>query len=137
MTKDNSFQFTKRSHHWVGGEARVFSVDAEAEFPSGRQLEGVCLLTVIYEGGGLGILFDRIAAAAFLEGSNSFQALLEKLSALADQEPLIVYVRHADRLLADVGPALLHISTFWESFLGTGMECTRCIWFSKLGREQG
>jgi hypothetical protein len=120
VTKDNSFQFEKRSHHWVGGEARVFSVDAEAEFPNGRQLEGARLLTVTYEGGGLGILFDQIAAAAGLDGSNHFQALLEKLSALADQKPLIVYVRHADRLLGDVGPALLHISTFWESFVRHG-----------------
>jgi len=38
MGKDIEFQFTKRTQHWAGGEARVFSVDSEAEFPSGREL---------------------------------------------------------------------------------------------------
>ena len=47
MGKDIEFQFTKRTQHWAGGEARVFSVESEAEFPSGRELEGARLLTVV------------------------------------------------------------------------------------------
>jgi hypothetical protein len=42
---------------------------------------------------------------------------LENLSEISEREGLIVYIRHADRLLADIGPALIHVLTFWEQFV--------------------
>lgn len=76
-----------------------------------------------YEGGGLSSLFDRVAEAALVPKRTSFQALLENLGDLADREPLVVYVRHFDRLLADIGPAAIHVLAGWEGFArhGTGV----------------
>lgn len=101
----------------MGGEPRVFAVDAEDDFPRGRDLPGVRLLTVAYNGGGLNVLFDQIAEAARVRTGTSFQALLENLSDVSEREPLVVYVRRGDRLLSDVGPALIHVLTSWEQYV--------------------
>ena len=69
-----------------------------------------------YEGGGIGTLFDQIAEAGLLPKSGSFQALLEDLEDLSKNKPLIVFVRNSNRLLADIGPALIHIVTGWAGF---------------------
>ena len=111
------FKFGGYPEPWLGGEPRVFAVDAENDFPHGRNLHEVCLLTVDYKGGGFNVLSDQIAEAAQIPTRTSFQALLENLSELSDRGPLIVYVRHGDRLLADIGPALIHVITGWERFV--------------------
>ena len=95
-------------------------VDEEDGFPGSRDLGGARLIRVDYKGGGFTSLSDQIAEAADIPARTSFQALLENLSVLSDNEPLIVYVRHGDRLLADIGPALLHVITGWESFVRHG-----------------
>jgi hypothetical protein len=58
---------------------------------------------------------DAIAASCGVM-SGSFQAFLENLENITNERPLVVVVRDADRLLADVGPALMHIVAGWESF---------------------
>jgi hypothetical protein len=123
MDSATQFKFRRNPGRWLGGEPRVFSVDTEANFPKGHDFKGARLLTVTYEGGGLGPLFDQIAEAALVPKRTSFQALLEHLGELSDREPLIIYLRHSDRLLADVGPALIHVLTGWELFCrhGTGV----------------
>ena len=103
----SAFQFTRRSFRWLGGEPYVFTVDTEAEFPKGRDLDGAQLITVAYYGGGLLPLFDQIATGAKLPSVSHVQVLFEYLGDLSDQMPIIVYVQHADCLLADIGPALL------------------------------
>jgi hypothetical protein len=72
---------------------------------------------VAYNGGGLNVLFDQIAEAARVRTGTSFQALLENLSDVSEREPLVVYVRRGDRLLSDVGPALVHVLTSWEQYV--------------------
>lgn len=52
--------------------------------------------------------------------SGSLQAVLENLEDLSSETPLIVVVRRAHRLLADVGPAVLHLLDGWESFTHHG-----------------
>ena len=116
----SNFRFTNRGIHWLGGEARVFTVDTETLFPKGREFEGAQLITVTYEGGGLWPLFNQIAAAAELPSISHIQVLFEYLGDLSDQTPTIVYVRHANRLLADVGPALLHVVAGWEAYARHG-----------------
>ena len=111
----SSFQFTNHGHNWLGGEARVFTVDTEIQFPKGREFDGAQVITVAYNGGGLWPLLNEIATAAKLPSISHIQVFLEYLGDLSDQTPIIVYVRHADRLLADVGPALLHVVTAWEA----------------------
>ena len=115
----SDFNFRRHLGPWLGGEPRVFAVDAD-EFPRGWNLQGVRLLTVDYEGGGWTRLADQVAEAAHLPLSTSFQAWLENLSELSEKEPLLVYIRHGDRLLADIGPALLHITTGWEGYVRHG-----------------
>ena len=123
MTDTPELKFSRYPEPWLGGEPRVFAVDAEDDFPQGRNFQGARLLTVDYKGGGFTGLSDQIAVAAQIPTRTSFQALLENLSELSDREPLIVYVRHGDRLLADIGPALIHVLTSWERFVrhGTGV----------------
>jgi hypothetical protein len=117
MTNTPEFKFTGSPGPWLGGEPRVFAVCVEDDFPHGRDLRGAHLLAVDYSGGGFNVLSDQIAKAARIPTSTSFQALLENLSELSEREPLIVYIRHGDRLLADVGPALIHVLTGWERYV--------------------
>jgi hypothetical protein len=116
MANIPEFQFDRYPFRWLGGEPRVFVIDAEEDLARAHNLQGATLLTVAYEGGGLSTVFDHIAQAAHVPCSGSFQALLENLGDLADQKPLVVFIRHADRLLADVGPALIHVLAGWERF---------------------
>ena len=116
----STFQFTRRPSWWLGGEPRVFTVDAEAEFPKGGNYDGAQLITVAYNGGGLLPLFDQIATEAKLPSVSHVQVLFEYLGDLSDQKPIIVYVQHADRLLADIGPALLGLITGWEGYARHG-----------------
>lgn len=117
------FKFSGYPEPWLGGEPRVFAVNAEDDFPHGRDLRGARLIVVEYTGGGFTGLSDQIAEAAKIPTSGSFQALLENLSELSEREPLVVYVRHGDRLLADIGSALIHVITGWENYTrhGTGV----------------
>ena len=41
---------------------------------------------------------------------------MENLEELSEEKPLVVVVRDADRLLADVGPAIIHLIADWEDF---------------------
>ena len=116
MAESDNFRLFPSLHPWLGGEPRVFAVDKEDEFPKGlSSIEAAHVVDVSYEDGGLTALMDRIAAACQTR-SGSFQAFLENLEDLSHERPLIVIVRHADRLLADVGPALIHFITGWERF---------------------
>lgn len=117
MPENPKFNFSRYPAPWFGGEPRVFAVDAGDDFPRNRDLRGARLLTVEYEGGGFNVLSNDIAAAAQIPSNTSFQALMENLSELSDEEPLIVHVRHGDRLLADIGPALIHVLTDWEQYV--------------------
>jgi hypothetical protein len=117
MANRPEFKFSRYPEPWLGGEPRVFAVDAEDDFPNGYDLQGVRLLTVEYKDGGFNVLSDHIAEAARIPTGTSFQALLENLSELSDREPVIVYIRHSDRLLADIGPALIHVLTSWEGYV--------------------
>jgi hypothetical protein len=117
MPDKSEFKFSRHPAPWLGGEPRVFAVDAEDDFPRNHDLRGARLLAVDYKGGGFNMLSDHIAEAAQVPSNTSFQALMENLSALSDEEPLIVYVRHGDRLLADIGPALIHVLTGWERYV--------------------
>lgn len=74
------------------------------------------LIEVQYLSGGIGTLFDLIADAAKIPRTGSFQALLENLEDLAQDQPVILFVRGSLQLLADVGPALMHLMTGWEGF---------------------
>ncbi len=105
----------------------MFVVDAEDDFPKGYDLTAARLLTVPYEGGGLGAVFDLIATAALVPRNGSFQALLEHLGELSEHEPQIIYLRHSDRLLADVGPALIHVLAGWELFADMVAASMQCI----------
>jgi hypothetical protein len=112
----NEFRFTAYPFEWRGGEPRVFAVSTEDEFPLAHHIEGARIVSVRYAGGGLRSLFNLIADAADIPSNGSFQALLENLEHLSESKPLILFVQSGDRLLADVGPALLHVTTFWERF---------------------
>jgi hypothetical protein len=101
---------------WEGGEPRVFAVDKEDKFPDRwPAVEETRWIDVQYSGGGLTTLLDNVTASCgVLPGS--FQAILENLEDISHEMPLVIVVRDADRLLADVGPAIIHLITGWESF---------------------
>jgi|SRR5579872_5003286 len=115
MTDPKPFYFSPFASFSACAEPRVFTVSREDEFPAGFNLEGARLVEVRYDGGGLGRLLATIEEAASIRGGG-FQALLEDLEAVAKTDPLVVYVEGADHLLADIGPALLHFTTGWETF---------------------
>jgi hypothetical protein len=101
---------------WVGGEPRVFAFDKEDNFPRGlTSIKEARLVEVPYEGGGITALLENVAELSGV-AFGSFQATLENLEQLSHDRPLVIFVRDADRLLADVGPALIHLITGWESF---------------------
>ena len=110
------FRLNRYPGTWLGGEPHVFAINAEDDITRAYNLEGACLLTVAYQGGGLGNLFNRVVQAARVPECTSFQALLENLGDLSDQKPLILFIRNGDRILADVGPALIHVLAGWEQF---------------------
>jgi hypothetical protein len=109
------FHFSSFARRFAVAEPRVFAVSEDDKFPTGFNLNGATLFEVQYESGGLGKLFDLIEEVALISAS-SLQALLESLEDLSATEPLVLYIRGVDRLLADVGPAVLHIATGWEGF---------------------
>ena len=57
------------------------------------------------------------------------QATLEHLEELSHDMPLVIVVRDADRLLADVGLALIHFIAGWESFThhASGISATHLV----------
>ena len=120
MADAEAFRLSRRPDRWLGGEPRVFSVNTEDDFPKTYDVTGARLLIATYQGGGVSGFFDQVAEVAQLPSRGSFQAWLENLGDLSDIQPLIVYLRHADRLLADIGPALIHIVTGWERFARHG-----------------
>lgn len=108
----------QQNHHypWLGGEPRVFAVDKEDQFPQhSSSIIQARLIDVRYKAGGVTTLLENIATSCGVE-SGSFQAVLENLEDISHEKPLVVVVRDADRLLADVGPALVHVITGWERF---------------------
>jgi hypothetical protein len=116
MDEPAPFTLYPRPCRWLGGEPRTFAVDKENAFPHG--LPSICEARVIdvrYEGGGLTTLLENVTEACGVM-NGSFQAVLENLEDLTHDRPLIIIVRDADRLLADVGPAVLHLMAGWEGF---------------------
>jgi len=107
------FMLQPKPFPWAGGEPRVFAVDREQEFPVA--IKNARLIDVPYQGGGITTLIDNIAASCGVN-SSSFQAFLENLEEISHELPLVIVVRDADRLLADVGPALIHFMAGWEGF---------------------
>jgi len=102
---------------WLGGEPRVIAVDKEDRFPEGlSSIEQARLIDVHYGGNGLSGLMDDIRAAIDVTTGSSLQAFLEQLEDHSHEKPLVVIVRNTDRLLADVGPAVLHFTAAWEGF---------------------
>ena len=72
-------------------------------------------MDIRYQGGELTALLQNIALACGVRGG-SFQAVLENLEDISHEKPLVIVVRDANRLLADVGPAVIHLMTGWEGF---------------------
>lgn len=66
MADPPEFQFSRYPCRWLGGEPRVFVIDAEEDLARAYNLQGATLLTVVYEGGGLSSLFDHIVQEAHL-----------------------------------------------------------------------
>jgi hypothetical protein len=115
LKTSGSFRFSSFARQFGVEEPRVYAVAEEANFPTGFNVVGARLIEVRYQAGGLGQLFELIEAAVPVEGG-SFQALLEGLEDAFPDSPLVICVRGADQLLADVGPALLHVIAGWEAF---------------------
>ncbi len=116
MDDNSEFILQPYPRPWLGGEPRVFAVAKEAKFPEQwPAIKQARLIDIQYKGGGITTLFDNIAISCGVR-SGSFQALLENLERLTFQSPLVIVVRDAHRLLADVGPALIHIVTGWQGF---------------------
>ena len=101
---------------WLGAEPRVFSVSEDDKFPERwPAVAETRLIDIQYRGGGLNALLDDIAAACEVS-PGGFQATLENLEDLSHDKPLVIFVRRANYLLADVGPALIDVITGWERF---------------------
>ncbi len=113
MSEQSPFEIRPKPFPWRGGEPRVFAVGEEEQFPG--KLSGAKVIDISYRGGGLTALLDEITSLAGVS-SGSFQAVLENLEDLSHEKPLVVVVRGAERLLADVGPAVMHLMTGWEEF---------------------
>jgi hypothetical protein len=110
--------FTLREHPfgWLGGEPRTVAVHEDERFPNHWPASKAAkLIAVTYTGGGVTKLLDEISAAAGVM-PGSFQAVLENLEDLSHEKPLVVFVRRAHHLMADVGPAILHLVDGWETF---------------------
>jgi len=105
---------------WLGGESRVFAFDNEDDFkghlPPASEARSI---VVSYAGGGLTALLESIAFSAGVT-PGGFQATLENLEGLTHDRALVIVVSHADRLLGDVGPAVIHLITGWELFTHHG-----------------
>src|SRR5437870_4418844 len=116
MNSPSNFMLFPNRSTWAGGEPRVFAIDREdsfpAEFPS---IGDAQLMDIRYQGGELTALLQNIALACGVRGG-SFQAVLENLEDISHEKPLVIVVRDANRLLADVGPAVIHLMTGWEGF---------------------
>jgi hypothetical protein len=116
VEKSSKFRLHPSPLPWIGGEPRVFAVDKEDNFPAGLlSVEHARLIDVQYEGGGITHLLGNMAASCGVR-SGGFQATLENLEDISREIPLVIVVRDVDRLLADVGPALIHLITGWEGF---------------------
>jgi hypothetical protein len=115
VQSSTGFQFRSFGRGFHIAEPRVYTVSQESKFLDGFNVDGAEVLEVQYEAGGLTALFDLIQRAASIPGG-SFQALLENLEEAYASSVLILHIRGADRLLADIGPALLHVMTGWEGF---------------------
>lgn len=120
MSGDRPFQL--RPFASPAGEPHVYVVDAEVEFPRGFNSSGAQILDVAYGGGGWVELFRGIAEACREPGmrTGSLQAMYEQLEDLSKQQPLVLVIRGADRLLADVGVSLLGAMAHWEGFVRHG-----------------
>lgn len=62
-------------------------------------------------------LFEDIAATARVRPNSVYQGLLENLEEISRAKPLIVFIRHADQLMADIGPALVELLLKWERYV--------------------
>jgi hypothetical protein len=116
MNQPSKFMLLPKPAPWIGGEPRVFAVDKEDKFPEHLpSINEARLIDIQYQGGGLTTVLDDIASSSGVI-PDGFQATLENLEDISHEVPLVIVVRDADRLLADVGPALIHVITAWEAF---------------------
>jgi hypothetical protein len=116
MDQPSKFMLQPYPLPWLGGEPRVFAVPKEAQFPQQYpSIKEAQLLDVRYQDGGLTTLLNEIASLCGVR-FGSFQALLENIEGQTSKKPIVIVIRDADRLLADVGPALIHVITGWEGF---------------------
>lgn len=130
---NGDFMLSNNPPSWLGGEPRVFAVTTEECFPKGwRAVENARLIDVTYAGGGIGPLFHQIASAAGI-AAGSFQAMLELLEDLSAAKPLVVCIRGGDRLLADIGPALIRILLGWERFARHGRGVSQMYLVVEIG----
>lgn len=120
MSEGRPFQL--RPFASPSGEPHVYVVDAELEFPKGFNASGALLLDVTYDGGGWAELFRCIAGTCNEPGmrTDSLQAMYEQLEELSQDQPLVLVIRGADRLLSDVGVSLLGAMAHWEGFVRQG-----------------
>lgn len=111
--------FQLRRFNSPAGEPHAYVVDTEDSFRQGYNVGGALLLDVTYMGGGWPQLFHDIADTAQEPclAATSLQALYESLEELAKERPLVLVVRRADDLLADVGKSLLGALAHWEAFV--------------------
>lgn len=101
---------------WLGGEPRVLTVSEDDNFPEHwPAISETRLVDIQYDGGGFTSLFDNIAEACEVP-PGGFQSTMEHLEDLSHDKPLVIVVRRAHYLLADVGPALITVITGWERF---------------------
>lgn len=121
MSEPSGFMLLPKPLPWRGGEPRVFAVDEEDKFPEGLpSISEVKLVDVRYDGGGLTKLLDDIASLSGVTRGGGLQATLENLEDITHGVPLVIIVRDADRLLADISPAPIHLTTGWEGFTHHG-----------------
>lgn len=116
MVEPPVFMLQSYPQPWLGGKPRVIAVDEEDKFPERwPSIKEARLIDIHYRGGGITTLLEDITTSCGVM-PGSFQAILENLEDLSHEMPLVIVVRGADHLLVDVGPALIHLITGWESF---------------------
>lgn len=115
MEIPSTFNLHTYSRPWLGGEPRAVAVNEEDKFLEWPSLANARLIAVAYQGGGMSALLDIIASKADVD-CNSFQAMLENLEELVTDQPLIVFVQGGVQLLADAGPAVVHLMAGWEQY---------------------
>jgi len=134
---DRSAGFQFRQFRSPAGEPHVYVTDESGGFPAGFNTTGAKIVDVTYRGGGWSALMHELADAAQepLLPTHHMQAFYEGLEALSQEQPFVLLVRRADRLLEDVGFALLDAIAHWEAFVrhGTGVADMYLVLEGRLG----